>query len=154
MNYQKELTYTKQDSATLPSGGNILTTRLYEYGSNAEIGHCKVSMEAEVWTISEWFVQSEFQKQGLGKYLLNKTMRDFSNLVGLPEEAQYIWNGTNRYVFAWLTSHFEPISTCPIAVQKMMEETGVDDSRSHIYKLNVDKFVEYFNLGKELEYSR
>ena len=81
--------------------------------------------------------------KGYGKATLKACLDEIYKKHGLPKRIEYIWNGTNSYVLDWLNKHFGAISKCPIAVQKYASE---DDWDSHIYILNKDKFLNYFEI--------
>ena len=67
-------------------------------------------------------------------------------MTSKPDKIEYIWNGANQYVYDWMTHHFDPISKCPIAVQKYASE---DDWDSHVYILNVEKVLKYFEIKQK-----
>ena len=88
-------------------------------------------------TISGWYVEESFKHQGWGKKMLREVFKAFkkSDIHSL----KYIWNGTNSYVGEWL-KQFDAECICPLAVLKTTE---IDSWESHIYVLNVDKFMNY-----------
>ena len=79
----------------------------------------------------------------LNRVILNKILQYLYRAYGKPSNIEYIWNGTNEYVFDWLVTHFNAVCKCPIAVQKTQAD---DDWSSHIYELNVNKVLKYFKL--------
>lgn len=111
--------------------------------NDIEVCKCQINIENFTWTISSWYTNKDYLKQGIGtktlKYLVNFLFKEFNK----PNAIEYIWNGTNLYVFEWIENKFDATSKCPIAVQKTQCE---DDWDSHIYSLNVDKVIEYFAL--------
>ena len=116
--------------------------------NNIEVCKCKMytNPSKTTWTISSWYTLSDFNHQGFGKKTLEKTVWEMYKQFGIPEKIEYIWNGTNEYVYAWLSKNFDAISNCPIAVQKYAND---DDWQSHIYTLNKNKFLNYFGIKEE-----
>lgn len=110
------------------------------------VGYSRLSVDkiSNVWTISEWFVNSNYQNKGYGRTILFTALNELYTLYGLPFEIQYVWNGQNMYVYEWLKKYFKPISGCPIAIQKIASD---DDWDSHIYKIDRDKVLKYFNIN-------
>lgn len=119
------------------------------YDGEKVIGRCSISMEAGVWTISAWYVDKEYQNKGLGRKLLFDTCEEFQKIVGEPVEVQYNWNGTNKYVFDWLSDNFSPLSMCPISVMKYEEIYPEDIPEGHLYKLVKEQFVSYWKKYQE-----
>lgn len=109
------------------------------------VGYSRLSIDktSNVWTISEWFVNSNQQNKGYGRTILFTALSELYNMYGLPFEIQYVWNGQNMYVYEWLSKYFKPVSECPIAIQKIASD---DDWDSHIYKIDRDKVLSYFNI--------
>ena len=112
-----------------------------------DVCKCYISTnkEEQLWRISYWFTKSEFMHKGYGKETLKHTLDYCMTKYGMPTSVQYTWNGTNSYVLDWLERHFNAVCTCPIAVQKTQPD---DDKDSHIYELNKEKVLEYFDLLK------
>lgn len=110
------------------------------------VGYARLNKDkaGNVWTISEWFVSDCFQHKGYGRRILDAALTKMFEMFGEPFEIQYVWNGQNEYVFEWLKKNFTPISTCPIAIQKTQSD---DDWSSHIYKLQKEKVLKYFELN-------
>lgn len=108
---------------------------------DTEVCKCQISANKALWTISSWYTHKDFLNQGIGTKTLKFLVAFLYNKFGTPQSIEYIWNGTNYYVYEWIESKFDAISTCPIAVQKTQCE---DDWSSHIYNLNVKKVIEYF----------
>jgi len=110
------------------------------------VGYSRLSVDriSNVWTISEWFVNSNYQNKGYGRTILFTALNELYAQYGLPFEIQYVWNGQNMYVYEWLKKYFRPVSECPIAVQKVASD---DDWDSHIYKIDRDKVLSYFNIN-------
>lgn len=108
-----------------------------------EICICKVYMDNKhkVWTISSWYTKEEYKNKGIGKKTLAKIINHLYVVYGKPEKIEYVWNGTNEYVYDWMVKHFDAVCKCPIWVQKTQTE---DDWESHVYVLDVDKVLEYF----------
>lgn len=110
-----------------------------------EVCKCKMSSSKDksLWTISSWYTKRGFMHQGFGKKTLKKTLDEMNKTLGLPTKIEYIWNGANEYVYDWLSKNFGALSKCPLAVQKYSND---DDWESHIYSLNTEKFLNYFEL--------
>lgn len=106
-------------------------------------GHCQINVNNKCWTITAWYVNKDFQHKGFGRKILRECMESIIQFDGHPKEISYIWNGENNYVYEWLSDNFSPVSSCPIAVQKNAYD---DDWTSHIYHLNVEKVLKYFDL--------
>lgn len=104
---------------------------------------CRVNYNNGKWSISSWFTDKEYQHKGLGKKALEVALQTIYKVTGKPDSIEYIWNGTNSYVGDWITKHFDAKCKCPLVVLK---ETFNDDWESHIYELNVDKVLKYFNI--------
>ncbi len=115
------------------------------YDKGKKISECKVDadIDTNTWTISSWYTSDEYKHKGYGTVTLKKCLFEMNKKLGLPLKIEYIWNGANEYVLKWLNEHFGAISKCPIAVQKYQSD---DDWDSHIYVLNRDKFIKYFDL--------
>lgn len=107
------------------------------------IGRCMMSEEKGAWTISEWYVNKEYQGKGIGTSLLDGSLKYMYEKFGEPSKIEYIWNGQNEYVMDWLTEHFSPVSKCPLAVQKTQ---AADDWDSHVYVLDKDSVLNYFGI--------
>ena len=124
---------------------NTYQVKLYSVETNDKICECKISVnpESRSWTISSWFTVEKYQHLGFG----TKTLENCLDLICQNEieleTVEYIWNGANEYVLDWLNENFGAVSRCPIAVQKYSSD---DDWNAHIYVLNKQKFVNYFNL--------
>lgn len=114
------------------------------------IGHISVSVNPREnsWMISEWFVDHNYQRQGLGKDLFLYAMKYFNLHYPIPDKIEYVWNGANQYVYDWLQKNFAPVSQCPIAIQKSNTD---DDWLSHIYELDVNSVFEYFDLDYQIK---
>ncbi|MBO5389166.1 MAG: GNAT family N-acetyltransferase [Lachnospiraceae bacterium] len=123
--------------------GRTLRLKVYLVDGDKKVGHSLISSTNNTWTITGWYIDEEYQNKGLGKELLHNSFTYLYNLFGTPNKIDYIWNGTNEYVIEWLRSNFSPISKCPIAVQKTQAD---DDWESHIYTLDKDKVLIYFNI--------
>jgi predicted GNAT family acetyltransferase len=97
----------------------------------------------KTWTISSWFTKDGYNGHGIGRSTLYEIFKYLHKKYGKPSKVEYIWNGTNEYIFNWLVEHFDAVCRCPIAVQKTQSD---DDWESHIYDLNTDKVLEYFGI--------
>ena len=129
---------------TSVSGNRLVTYAKY---NGEAIGHCSISANSNKdWMISEWFVDDNFQKQGIGRELFKRSCECLVENFGYPDKIEYIWNGTNQYVFDWLQKNFAPVSMCPISVQKYSSD---DDWLSHVYALDKDTFLEYFGISEK-----
>lgn len=126
------------------------TTKLKTYAveDNKNVGLCLISVTDNIWTISGWFVDKEYQGKGIGTSLLQGSLKYLCENFGEPSKIEYIWNGANEYVLDWLTKNFSPVSKCPIAVQKTQAD---DDWSSHIYTLDKDKVLRYFDIEDIIE---
>ena len=105
--------------------------------------YCRVNFAGDTWTISSWYTSKNYKRQGIGKKTLQTALAKVYNMTSKPDKIEYIWNGANQYVYDWMIHHFDPISKCPIAVQKYASE---DDWDSHVYMLNVEKVLKYFEI--------
>ena len=104
---------------------------------------CRVNFTDNTWTISSWYTAKNHKHQGIGKKTLQAALQKIYDITSKPDKIEYIWNGANQYVYDWMAHHFDPISKCPIAVQKYASE---DDWDSHGYILNVEKVLKYFEI--------
>lgn len=112
---------------------------------NKTVGRCVINIKDEkTWEISSWYVDSDYQNMGIGRKLLGECLLDAKEKYGIPDNIDYIWNGTNHYVYDWLTKNFDPVVATPISVLKYQQE---DDWLSHIYHLNTEKVLKYFKLA-------
>lgn len=112
------------------------------YGDDV-VSRCQINVQNDVWTIAEWFTTAKYQHHGYGTVLLKHLLGEIRKECELPGGFEYIWNGTNQYVYDWLNENFGALSKCPIAVLKVAND---DDWLSHVYMLNREKFITYFNL--------
>lgn len=112
---------------------------------NESVCSCKVNIDtaSHIWTIVSWFTNENFQGQGIGKQTLARALSKLYEITGIPEEIEYNWNGSNSYVLEWMEKHFDAKCSCPIEVLK---EYAGDCWESHIYKLNVVKVLDYFEI--------
>ena len=113
--------------------------------NEAEICVCKVGYDVSGsgWVISSWFTKEKYQNSGIGKATLQKVLACLYERFGKPDTIGYIWNGTNEYVLKWMEKHFDAKCLCPLAIQKT--QSGYD-WLSHMYDLDVDKVISYFNI--------
>lgn len=109
----------------------------------ARVCRCKISVLGNTWTISAWYTEKEFQHNGVGILTMQNLMEYLYQKTETPKRIEYIWDGSNSYVYDWLEENFGAISKCPLAVQKTQAD---DDWDSHIYYLNTQKVIDYFNL--------
>lgn len=123
---------------------NVLPNNYYKcisrFDSN-QVCRCQISVEDNEWTISGWYTDDKYKNNGCGKKTMQYLLKYLYNEFGHPDEIQYIWNGTNRYVYDWIKENFDAYCRCPVVVQKYQAE---DDWESHMYKLNIDKVLTYF----------
>lgn len=105
---------------------------------------CKVilHMEDGKLSISSWFTCEKYMNNGAGKATLKEAILYVIDLYGRPSKIEYAWNGENEYVGEWLQK-FDAECNCPIAVQKTQAD---DDWDSHVYDLNVEKFLVYMGV--------
>ena len=111
---------------------------------NTKICTCKVTMENRTMSIVSWYTEKQYMHQGYGIKVLKHAVTMLYQEHGKPEKIKYIWNGANSYVMDWMNRHFAPVSMLPLAVQKYSD---ADDWEAHIYNLDVDKFLQYFDIG-------
>lgn len=131
---------------TSVSGNKLVTYAKY---NGDVIGHCSISANSNrIWMISEWFVDHDYQRQGIGKDLFLYAMKYLNLHYPIPDKIEYVWNGANQYVYDWLQKNFAPVSQCPIAIQKSNTD---DDWLSHIYELDVDSVFDYFDLHYQIK---
>ena len=121
----------------------IYHTKVYANGQS--VSECKICIDDThtVWSITVWRTHPAFHQKGYGKFALRATIMLLLATYGVPEKIEYIWNGANAYVLDWMKRHFDPVSKLPIAVQKY---EAADDWDAHIYILNKQKVLRYFNL--------
>lgn len=116
--------------------------------NNKEVSKCVIEVNNDTWQISAWYTKTDCLKQGFGKKCMRELIHHIYLKTGMPQYIEYIWNGQNEYVHEWMQHNFNPISKCPLAVQKYQAD---DDWESHIYKLNVDSFLKYFGIEYKSE---
>ena len=105
---------------------------------------CTITLDdKENWQVTGWYTDDEFKNQGLGKATMHHLLHYLYFRYGKPQNILYIWNGLNRYVYDWIKANFDAYCRCPIAVQKYQAE---DDWESHMYILDVDKMLTYFEV--------
>lgn len=104
---------------------------------------CQINVDGSTWTISSWYTNKDYQHKGIGTKTLKQLLQHLYSNFGCPMRIEYIWNGANEYVYEWLEVNFGALSKCPLAVQKTQTD---DDWDSHIYYLNVEKVIKYFEL--------
>lgn len=123
---------------------NKIISEAIDVQAHNSIGHITISVNKDnSWMISEWFVNHDYQHQGLGTELFRESINYLSSNFPYPDKIEYVWNGANRYVYDWLQKNFAPISQCSMAVQKYNSD---DDWLSHIYELDVRSVYEYFGI--------
>lgn len=108
------------------------------------ISSCRINITGKTWTISSQYTAKDRKHNGYGKHVLQTAIQNAYAKTGHPDKVEYIWNGANQYVYDWMSKHFEPVSKCPLAVQKY---ASGDDWESHIYILNVEKVLNYFEIA-------
>jgi len=114
------------------------------YLDGDKVCRCKINtILGNTWSISAWYTELKYQHNGVGILTMGKLMKHLFAEFAAPSRIEYIWDGTNSYVYDWLVENFDAVCKCPIAVQKT---AGDDDWDSHIYYLNVSKVLTYFNL--------
>lgn len=124
----------------------ILSDRTYKCIYNVEEKEackCIINVEDDAFTISSWFTKEDYRHNGIGKITMRDLLTYLINCFGVPEKVNYIWNGQNQYVYDFITSNFDAVCSCPIAIQKTQFD---DDWSSHIYGLNRDKVFGYFDI--------
>ena len=131
---------------TIPSHNNN-SYKTTAYINQESVCRCVINRKNETWTISSWYTENNHQHNGYGKLTLKECLNRMANDYKLPESVKYIWNGVNEYVLDWLKENFDAVCDCPMVVQKYASD---DDWSSHIYTLNRDKFLSYFEFEEEL----
>lgn len=113
-----------------------------------EISMCEIDVDETTrsWNIIYWFTYKGLGNRGFGKMVLGEALRRCMEKYGSPASIRYTWNGANAYVLEWIERHFDAVCTCPIAVQKTQAE---DDWDSHIYELDKEKVLKYFEIIRE-----
>lgn len=128
---------------TVHTNNKIISEAIDDQAHNS-VGHITISVNKDnSWMISEWFVNHDYQHQGLGTELFCESINYLSSNFSYPDKIEYVWNGANQYVYDWLQKNFAPVSQCPIAIQKSNTD---DDWLSHIYELDVRSVYEYFGI--------
>lgn len=123
----------------------VLTNIRYEgklvYGQT-DVCTCKVNVNKtdNSWSISGWYTDDGYMNRGYGKLTLGNTLKELYKDNGRPDRIEYIWNGSNDYVYDWMKNHFD-------AKQKSPAVGPEDDWDSHIYYLDVDKVLNYFEVN-------
>lgn len=123
-------------------GDDSITCQLMD--KDTCISSCRINITGKTWTISSWYTAKDRKHNGYGKHVLQTAIQNAYAKTGHPDKVEYIWNGANQYVYDWMSKHFEPVSKCPLAVQKY---ASGDDWESHIYILNVEKVLNYFEIA-------
>ncbi len=114
---------------------------------DVDVCRCIITCDNDdVWRITTWNTLKDFKRKGYGKETLLATAQEMYKQFGSPAAVEYVWNGTNQYVYDWLQYNFGAISKCPIAVQKYAND---DDWDSHVYTLNLNKFLNYCEIKEE-----
>ena len=123
----------------------IYITKLHD--ELKKVCECKVCVNKshDAWSISAWYTSTSYMHKGYGKETLKHILEDMYEELGIPSKIEYIWNGSNQYVMDWLERNFDPVCKLPLAVLKNQE---ADDWDAHIYVLNRDKVIKYFNIGE------
>lgn len=128
---------------------NKIISEAIDVQAHNSVGHITISVNKDnSWMISEWFVNHDYQRQGIGKDLFLYAMKYLNLHYPIPDKIEYVWNGANQYVYDWLQKNFAPVSQCPIAIQKSNTD---DDWLSHIYELDVDSVFDYFDLHYQIK---
>lgn len=108
--------------------------------NDTPISKCKISFTSEIWQITEWYTNKEYQHKGYGTDTLKFALKRLFADKGEPREIHYVWNGENAFVFEWLKKHFSP--TCLLAMEVRKYLNG-DDWRAHIYVLDKGSVMRY-----------
>lgn len=120
-----------------------IVCKIMEKGTLAS--HCTITRDSDKWNISSWYTTSSFKNKGYGKTAMIELFTYCTDKYGKPAEIKYTWNGQNSYVYDWMVKHFDAVCCCSLAVQKYSYD---DDWESHLYDLNVDKFLNYLEIGE------
>lgn len=110
---------------------------------DAWLSKCMIGVEEGIWQITGWYTEEHHKKMGYGKETMKYLLEYLFIKYGEPSGIEYVWNGTNRYVYNFIKDKFDAQCRCPIAVQKYQAE---DDWESHIYILNKSKVMDFFNV--------
>ena len=127
---------------------NTATTLAFDDYADEKLCECKINISDAEWIISSWYTSDGHKHNGYGKQTMKACLSYIRARFKLPDRIKYVWNGANGYVLDWLKDNFDAICDCPIAVQKNAFD---DDWSSHIYTLNKDKFMKYFEIDKMSE---
>lgn len=114
------------------------------YDDEIEVCKCMIGVEDHnKWQITGWYTRDEYKNKGYGKQTMKCLLDYLYKLKGMPEEIDYIWNGTNKYVYDFIKEKFDARCSCPIVVQKYQAD---DDWDSHIYILDTQKVFSFFHV--------
>ena len=130
-----------------------ITTLVYEALLTEEfvneyICKCTISVNKvnKTWTISQWYANKNYQHQGYGRLTMKYLVNELYKIYSKPLEVIYVWNSVNEYVHKWIETYFDAkLSDNAIKLLKITDE---DIKEGHEYFLNVDKFLNYFEVGK------
>lgn len=131
---------------------NKIVSEAIDVQAHNSIGHITISVNKDnSWMISEWFVNHDYQHQGLGTELFRESINYLSSNFPYPDKIEYVWNGANQYVYDWLQKKFSPVSQCPMTIQKFNAD---DDWLSHVYELDKKSLYDYFGVHEEYDFAR
>lgn len=113
---------------------------------NKVVGICSIDVSPYQWVIAEWFVYGDRKHNGMGKNMMGLLVKSICEEFPIPERIMYNWNHDNYYVYDWMRKHFDAES---IVSPQVAKNNFDDDKESHMFRLNINKFFEYFNIRKE-----
>ena len=135
---------TRFEINKVPVFGNVNYNGRLLLGDNI-ICNCKISVNpSNTWSISGWYTSDKYKNMGYGKLTMKKVLENIYKDFGKPKKIEYIWDGTNDYVYNWMLKNFDPVSKLPIAVQKY---STADEWDAHIYSLDINKVLKYFEVA-------
>lgn len=113
---------------------------------HGEFGHARITVCGNEWTITQWYIDGNYQGKGYGRTLMRAIVCHICNVTdSRPTTIKYIWNGVNGYVHEWLERNFNAVPLVNEWASKGMAE---DDWSNHIYYLDVDLFSKYFMIDR------
>lgn len=74
-----------------------------------QVCECKINIKDSCWEITSWFTDSQYKNMGIGKHTMKELIDYLYSLLGEPSDIQYIWNGSNQYVYDWIKNNFNAV---------------------------------------------
>ena len=112
------------------------------YKVSDKFGHCKISVDDDIWTISVWWVDEKYRNRGYGKKMLTSLIKQILRENACPNQIRYIWNGQNEYVHDWLNK----FNAKCVANINIVKNAPDDDWESRIYILDTEMFLKYCDV--------